>query len=337
MRLLPAIFANLVVFAAALGFGNLLRRLFPQTFSPIDRFAFTLLGGLGLLGTVLFCVGQFWFSRTAIILILLLGLVLVAKPAARTLRNHRTTRSDISGPVLPFAVVAAVLVVTAMGGLALPTGDMNHDSIAYHYLGPEVWLRDHQIHPVPDEILTAFPVAVETQYAALMSLGGQRAPGFFAVIGLVSLLFVTAALATRLGLSRCSAWWTAALLVTMPALYRGAYGGFIDVLFAAFILAAARVAFDSDTPRQYALFGFFCGVALGSKYTAVISVVLLVFCSFVISLSKHPQAYAVLAKHLAISCAVAVFVASPFYIRNWIFFGCPIFPPPRMVVDLLAG
>jgi hypothetical protein len=336
MRLLPAIFANIVLFAAALGFGNLLRRLFPKTFSPIDRFAFMLLGGLGLLGTVLFCVGQFWFSRTAIILILLFGLVLVAKPAARALRNSRTTLFNVSRPAVPFAVVAVVLVVTAMGGLALPTGDMNHDSIAYHYLGPKVWLRDHQIHPVPDEILTSFPVAVETQYAALMSLGGQRAPGFFAVIGLVSLLFVTATLAARLGLRRCSAWWTAALLVTMPALYRGAYGGFIDVLFAAFILAAARMAFDSETPRQYALFGFFCGIALGSKYTAVISVLLLVLCSFVISLSKQRQAYAVVTKHLAISCAVAVFVASPFYIRNWILFGCPIYPPPPVLLHFFA-
>ena len=58
MRVFPAIFANVVLFASALGFGGLLRRLFPQSFSPIDRLAFTLLGGLGLLGTVLFCVGS---------------------------------------------------------------------------------------------------------------------------------------------------------------------------------------------------------------------------------------------------------------------------------------
>jgi hypothetical protein len=314
----------------------LLRRLFPQTFSLIDRFAFTLLGGLGILGTLLFCVGQFWFSRTTIILILLLGLVLVANPAVRKFRNSRAVLSNVSGPLLPVVVVAAVLLVTAISGLALPTGDMNHDSIAYHYLGPKVWLRDQQIHPVPDEILTSFPVAVETQYAALMSLGGQRAPGFFAVTSLVSLLLITAALATRLGLSRSSAWWTAALLVTMPAVYRGTYGGFIDVLFAAFVVAAARMAFDSQTPRHYALFGFFCGIALGSKYTALISVALLVLCSFVISLLKHQQAYTVIAKHLAISCAIAVFVASPFYIRNWIRFGCPIYPPPPVLLHFFA-
>src|ERR1700730_16170595 len=64
----------------------------------------------------------------------------------------------------------------------------------------------------------------------------------------------TAGLAVRLGLGQFGVWWTAALVVTMPAVYSGAYGGFVDALFAAFVLAAARIAFDAETPRHYALF-----------------------------------------------------------------------------------
>jgi len=336
MRVFPAIFANVVLFASALGFGGLLRRLFPQSFSPIDRLAFTLLGGLGLLGTVLFCVGQFWFFRSAILLVLLLGVALGLKPAAQALRNSRATPSNISLPLLPAAIVAIVLLVTALGGLALPTGDMNNDSIAYHYLGPKVWLRDHLIRPVPDEILTSFPAAVETQYAALMALGGQRAPQFFALINLISILLVTAGLANRLGLSQSGVWWTSALIVTMPALYRGAYGGFLDVLFAAFVLAAARIAFDAETPRHYAVFGLLCGIAMATKYTALLSFFLLISCSLVISLWTRRQGHAALAKNLAISCAIAIAVASPFYLRNWILFGCPIYPPPPLLLRVFA-
>jgi hypothetical protein len=336
MRLLPAIFANVVLFAAALGFGGLLRPLFPQTFSAIDRLAFTLLGGLGLLGTVLFCVGQFWFSGVAIVLILLFGLALLVKPAARVLRDGRAILSNISLPPLPTAIVAAVLLVTAIAGLALPTGDMNHDSIAYHFLGPKVWLRDHLIRPVPDEILTSFPAAVETQYAALISIGGQRAPGFFALTSLISILLVTAGLAIRLGLSTPGALWTLALIVTMPALYRGAYGGFLDVLFAAFILAAVRTAFDAETRGHYALFGLFCGIAMATKYTALISFFLLIFCSLIISLWSRRQDYRALAKHLGIACAIAVAVASPVYLRNWVLFGCPIYPPPPALLRIFT-
>jgi hypothetical protein len=336
MRLPPAIFANLVLFAAGLGYGSVLRRLFPQTFLPIDRFAFTLLGGLGILGTVLFCVGQFWFSGSAVSVILLLGLALLVTPAARVLRERRAILPNISFPLLPAAIVAVVLLVTAVGGLALPTGDMNHDSIAYHFLGPKVWLRDHLIRPVPDEILTSFPAVVETQYAALMFLGGQRAPRFFALISVISILVVAAGLARRVGLDRSGAWWTAALIVTMPAVYSGAHSGFVDALFAAFVLAAARIAFDADTPGQYALFGLFCGIAMATKYTGLISFVVLIFCSLAISLWIRRQDHVALAKNLGIACFIAVVVASPVYLRNWVLFGCPIYPPPPVLLRFFS-
>jgi hypothetical protein len=328
MRILPAIFANIVLLAAALGFGRLLRRLFPENFSRLDRLALTLLGGLGLLGTILFCVGQVWFSRSAIVMVLLLGVSVGIGYMARIAREWRTVFATLSPPMLPLLVIGSVLVVTVVGGFAEPTGDMNSDAVAYHYYGPKVWLRDAVIRPVPDEVLTSFPAAVETQFAALMSLGGLRAAGLFSVTSLISLLLVAASLALRLGLDERGAWWVAALSVSMPALYRGAYGGFIDVLFAGFLLAAARIAFDAVNPRHYVLFGIFCGISMGSKYTALISWVLLVFCSFVIALLGRRQPVQMLLKNLGVSCIVAVVIAAPVYLRNWAVFGCPIYPPP---------
>ena len=336
MRLLPAILANVVLFAAALGFGSLLRPLFPKTFSQVDRFTFMLLGGLGLMGTLLFCLGQLWFSRAAVVSILLFGLILIANPALQRFRGFRGILSGLSGPPLPVSIVAIVLLVTGISGLALPTGDMSHDAIAYHFLGPKVWLREHRIRPVPDEILTSFPALVETQFAAVMSLGGPRAPRFFATTSLIGILLVTAGWTMRMGLDRSAAWWTAALIASMPAVFAGVHGGFVDALSAAFVLAAARMAFDSETRRHYVLFGLFCGFAMATKYTALISFCLLLLCSLVISLWSRRQDHGALAKHLAISCGIALLVASPVYLRNWILFGCPIYPPPRALLRVFT-
>lgn len=192
MRFAPAIFANSVFLFTVIGYGSILRPLFPGRLSRVDRIALTLLGGIGLLGTVLFLIGQIRLSRTIIILTLFpsfWGAVLVLRALRTSFRDVRCFRP----PLVPAIVVAAVLLVIGFSGLAAPTGDIStpglkNDSIAYHFLGPRVWLRNEVIRPVPDECLTAMPALVETDYCALISLGGSRSPGLFAVIQLGILL-----------------------------------------------------------------------------------------------------------------------------------------------------
>src|SRR5208282_994535 len=114
--------------------------------------------------------------------VLLFGVLLSTGLVASVVRAARAAFAMRSAPLLPLAVIASVLAVTVVGGFAKPTFDMNSDAIAYHYYGPKVWLRDALIRPVPDEALTAFPAEVETLFAALMSLGGERAPQLFSVV-----------------------------------------------------------------------------------------------------------------------------------------------------------
>jgi hypothetical protein len=320
--------ANCVILIAALSLGSLLRRLIPQSFLRIDRMAIIFLGGSGILGTLLFCVGQIWFSRSAILLTLCFSILLGSKSLLQEIGAYKASSEKPALPAMPLLLVLCVLVVTAIGGLSEPIGDMNNDSIAYHYFGPATWLRQGIIRAVPDEVLTYFPAVAETQYAALMSIGGDRAPGFFAVIGLASLLLIAASLAIRMGLDASGAWWTAALIAAMPAVYRGAYGGFLDALFAAFVLAAARIAFDADRAEHYALFGMFCGISMGTKYTGIIASALLISCAFCLFTWGYRRRPKTAAAALALSAATAAALASPYYLRNWMLYGCPIFPPP---------
>lgn len=316
---------------AALGYGSLLGRLLPQSFAKIDRLALILLGGLGLLGTLLFDVGQVWFTRTLVVLLVLPGAFLGIKLFAEAARKPNKVVPRATPPALPVIVVVGVLLLTAVGGLAEPTGDMENDAIAYHFLGPRVWLRDRVIRPVSDQSYTAFPATVETSYAALMALGGQRAPAFFAVIALSAILLIAAGITVRLGMDTARAWWAAALIATMPAVYIGSYGGFIDAVYAAFVLAAARIGFDAEQTSHYMLFGIFCGFAIGTKYTGLIAWAVLTLSVFVASVFIRKKDYGSVLKHLGIAGAVAVAVASPFYVRNWILLGCPICPPPPVL------
>jgi hypothetical protein len=57
---------------------------------------------------------------------------------------------------------------------------------------------------------------------------------------------VAARLPMRLGLNSCQEWWVAAIVGTMPAVYLGSHACFVDGLYAAFVLAAARIGFNAQ-------------------------------------------------------------------------------------------
>lgn len=332
MASLSAIGANLFLLVAAWGYGCSLERWLPQSFSFLDRLAFSLLGGLGLTGTLLFVVGQLWFSKAAILLTLLPGVILGLKALPSVIKGISAKPILDRKSALPAAIVLIVLSTAAIGGLAEPVGDIRMDAIAYHFLGPKVWVQEKLIRPVPDESLTAFPAIVETQYAALMAVGGQRAPTFFATIAFGSLILLLFSLASRSGLNPSYVLWVGAIVLTMPVVYRGGYGGFVDVTYSSFVLAAARLAFDARSPVHYAVCGAFCGFAMGTKYTGVIATGLVLISAFVPTTRLQALGADRRSKNMGILCGAALLFASPWYLRNWIVLGCPIYPPPPFLL-----
>ena len=205
---------------------------------------------------------------------------------------------------------------------------MNDDAITYHYLGPRVWLRQEVIRPVPDEVLTFFPVVAETPFAALMAIGGDSAPGLFAIVHLAAAFLTAASIAQFLELDARVSLWVVALVASMPAFYAGAHGGFVDALFAAFVLLSVRVIFKAQRARELALGGTLCGFAAGTKFTGLIAVALVLFCSALVMLWGRRLSLGTAARFLGIAGLCALAFASPFYLRNWIAYGSPIYPPP---------
>jgi hypothetical protein len=122
-----------------------------------------------------------------------------------------------------------VLLVRAFGGLAEITGDWEHDAIAYHLLGPKVWLYQELVRPVLDNSHTAFPATAELLFTALIAIGGPLAPGFSATLTLALFFTLVLAMARRVGLDERGAWWCVAIVAAMPAVYAGAHSGVVDV------------------------------------------------------------------------------------------------------------
>jgi hypothetical protein len=331
MALLLAIFANLVMVLAVFASGCLLRPFLRPALCGRERLMVMALGGVGLTGVLLFLIGLLSFSSRVIVPVLIVAAVLgIYGFYGEAIRFLRTLDWS-SLPAIPFAAVALVLGITFLGGLAEPVGDIKMDRIAYHYLGPQVWLRDGIIHVIPDECHTGFPATVETLYGALIALGGIRAPELFSVTAFGLLLFVSYGFAMRLGLDRAGAWWAVALISAMPVVYRGSYGGFNDAIFSSFVLVSMWLAFDAIEPRDYILPGIFAGMAMGTKYTGIIAFILIVTLVLIFEWRWSARRDKVFAGIIVMAATAAV-VAAPWYVRDWIAVGSPIYPPPPVLL-----
>jgi len=138
-----------IVIVGAMGSGVWIRYLLPSSLRKFERGTVVLLGGLGVLSSVLFVVGQLCFTRTCINSILLAASV-VGVTSLWTILGKRTLPSEkpVRIPKVAAAVVGLMLLLTAISGLAEVTGDWNNDAVSYHLLGPKVWLREGVIRPV---------------------------------------------------------------------------------------------------------------------------------------------------------------------------------------------
>jgi hypothetical protein len=332
MRLLAPILANLLLISAAFGLGSLLKPLFPAKFSRLDRVTPISVGGVGILGTLLFLVGLIHFSTVIVLVVLCPAAVVGLFSARNELAGFDVRASLENASAIPIAITVLILAVTFVGGLAQPVGDIKMDAIAYHFLGPTVWVRDASIHVLPDECLASFPAVIETDYAALTALGGTRGPTLFGFFSLGLLLPVCYGFAVRLGLKRTEAWWVVGLVSTMPVAYRGAYGGFIDAVFAAFLLLALRVALDATEWQGFALAGLFAGLAMGTKYTGLPAFMLIMVAAVALALARDGEISARLFWGFLLFPVVGIVLASPWYLRNWIVLGSPIYPPPPVLL-----
>ena len=306
---------------AAWGLGGCFQRWLSDAADLLDseRAALRFLAGSGSLGLVVFLTGQLYFSGWSSVAIL-------AGAALLNLRFPWQGRRRAS-PSFGLLFTGIVVLLCVLSGFARPIGDTDADEITYHLLGPPIWLREHRIAPVPEEALTAFPATMEMLYSVAKAIANDRAPGAFGALFLGVLALQTRGLARRLGGSVLAGDLAAAFLAGMPAVTSTTENCFVDLPYAAFTLASARLVFDASQPRRVILAGIFAGFACGTKYfglpaTLLIAVLLVVF---------HTGKIVPRLRHALLFLVASGIAGGAWYVRNWIVLGNPVYPPPPLL------
>lgn len=282
------------------------------------------LGVFGFLGYGLAAMGFANIPTLLIILFVILFWLLLSKRYREVWDGFVSLAGSfaLNKKEVPAWLPPAIAMTTALGFFfaLLPPAE-GFDGLFYHLALPERLLADKAILPyaIPQ---FWFPSLIEGDFIWALGLGSERTAQLIHwSFSLLMFALVWEWARTMLGSK--AAWWSLAVLASMPSLPWLASWAYSDMALTFYGLAALYTIWKwiDENPKWLILSGMFAGLAMGIKYT---SFVLPVFCILII-LSFGKNLASRFTTIISYS-ATALLAASPWYIRNWIFMGNPFYP-----------
>jgi hypothetical protein len=322
-----------VVIALSVAIGRrLLLRLAPADLIPIERDVFAAATGLASLAYTLLALALMGVLRQTVILILLLGLSLflapdlgqMAREAARLVCSLPGRWRQADGLHRVSAILMGAIGLLALAHSLSPPWD--YDGLMYHLVGPKLFLDAGRLYPVPDNWYVNGPFTVEMVFSLGMAFGDDVFPKLIHFSTGILLVLATCAAGQR-WLGGRGGWLSAVVLLGVPALPIWAAFAYIDVAWSLFEFLAIVAVFawwSSASKDWLVLGGLMAGLAMGSKYLGLIGFGLTGL--FVAGVSLRRGGWRHLLRDSLAFGVPAVLVASPWYLKNLLWFANPVYP-----------
>ena len=317
----------------AVGLGRLILCRVGITFVSFgEQVVFSLSLGFGILSYSAFVLGTLQLLYPVVVTLLVVLCVPLSFAGLLGLRRSLKIESKLSFKMqLSFwdRFVGAILIACLfLGFLLVLTPAIGKDSLIYHLAVPKLFLKHHGIYFIPGNIFSHYPLYSEMLYAVGLALRGDvLAKGIHFVTALFILLGMWQF--ARQHISEI-AFVPLALLVfyTIPSVFLASHMAYSDLTVSLYAFLAVYAFVNWFRRREdwwLILCGVLCGVAISTKYTAL----LLPFlgCLGILWACRHHQ---VSNRHVLrllfsyVTCTVVV--GSPFYLKNWIMTGNPFYP-----------
>ena len=231
-------------------------------------------------------------------------------------------------------------ILALVAAMAPPTAK---DTLLYHYALPKTWITAGRAIEIPYNIAGYYPLGVEMHVVWAMLLGaplGARVAE--AAAGATLFLFAPLLAMTVYGWARergaDRTWAAAAALVIawIPTGYDVAASAYVDLALAGYTALAVRAFgrwWTSGQPRQLGWVAAGVGGALTIKLSAAFLLLPLALLGLLHALGSGSQgresdrpSTALMAVGVLGALALGVTLAAPWYVRNWIRTGSPLFP-----------
>lgn len=231
-----------------------------------------------------------------------------------------------------FLLSMALLAVTVFIIIMSLVPPVSRDELVHHLAVPKLYLKHGGIYEIPYMDFSYFPMNLDLMYIIPLYFGNDIVPKF---IHFTFTLF-TAWLLFRYLKKRAGTVYGlsgALLFISIPVIVKLSITAYVDlgVIFFTFASLFLVIKWLNEFFRKRYLFyaGIMCGMALGTKYSAIVAFALIaLFIPFLFS------RYAVDKKrllprsllHLMIFSLTAMVVFSPWMIRNYFWTENPVYP-----------
>ena len=283
--------------------------------------------GLGVIAYLIFFIGLLGLLYKSVVLAALLAGALLCYPTWRDwIRDSRENlgklRSSVSNKWAALGVALLGLVFISPL-LALPLyPPVSFDATSYHLPLAKTYVLHHKIILTPYLRLQVFPMIDEMCFVLALLLYDDILAHLFQILFLSVLVVALFAFGQRYFSARAGVWAAALLLASPMVLWVGTTA-YIDISLLLFVTVAVYSFanwFQSSARHWLVLSGVFFGFAAGAKYTAFVFLGLTgLACLYKAVRERNFLAPVILS-------SVAFVVASPWYIRNYIYTRNPLFP-----------
>lgn len=282
--------------------------------------------GYGIVGLITFLfglVGVFGFGFFVVGGVVWAALGLFGLWKERAMVRPISAESSVSR-LLIFCV--ALFILIRLPAVFTPSAGADWDSTSHQLAMSKIWLMKHQVDYIPWMNHSNIPATVNMLYAWGLEFGGQAGAKMIGwVFAIFACLGVAGLTAHRYG--RRAGNWSALAFICVPVILWELGTAYQDVIHGfyggAAVLLAAISLFDGGK-RWIWLAGIMLGFSIATKYTGFqIAFGLLVAALLVGGFTRSLGAPIKLSFAISV---IAVAIASPWYVRNVINTGNPVYP-----------
>lgn len=280
--------------------------------------------GTGMISLSILAIGLAGMLYVPVIVILLAGGVLcggleLSRKISSLVHYVRNVPHRLGRYSFCLSIIAILAVLNA---LTAATPPIDVDVLNYHLAVPHIYALHHRIIPIPGIFFSYFPFTIQLFYLPCLVLRAASAAQLLHVMFGLANIMVIANIARRFYGVKTAALATL-LFYSLNDVSAETPVGRID-LGVSFYALMAFLCFiimqESNNGKLWLIMsGIFAGFCAGSKYTGLI--VPLIITVIVLIFSRQSR----FKKSLTVA-VVALLIAAPWYIRNYIWTENPVFP-----------